>query len=109
VQWHNWAGDERCRPAKIEQPSSLQELSSAIARAGDGGLRVRAERSTGNRLRLELTVPHDQQWNAHTRQGYEDLRKWVETKERAKREGRDPAKALLEMIRDAKRRYASRA
>jgi len=58
-----------------------------------------------NGLRLELTVPHDAQWNAHTKQGYEDLRKWVETKERARREGHDPAQALLEMIREAKRRY----
>jgi len=54
-------------------------------------------------------VPHDAQWNGHTEQGYEDLRKWVETKERAKREGRDPANALLEMIRESKKRYVSRA
>ena len=59
-----------------------------------------------NGLRLELTVPHDPQWNQHAEQGYKDLKLWVETKERAKREGRDPAKALLDMIRDAKRRYA---
>jgi catechol 2,3-dioxygenase-like lactoylglutathione lyase family enzyme len=62
-----------------------------------------------NGLRLELTVPHDPQWNAHTQQGYDDLRKWVETKERAKREGRDPSQALLEMIRESKKRYVSRA
>ena len=43
-----------------------------------------------NGIRLELTVPIDQEWNRHTRQGYADLKLWVDTKERAKREGRDP-------------------
>ena len=62
-----------------------------------------------NGIRLELTVPHDAQWNAHTRQGCEDLKRWVETKERAKREGRDPAQALLEMIRESKKRYLNPA
>jgi hypothetical protein len=32
----------------------------------------------------------------------------VDTKERARREGRDPAQALLEMIREAKKRYAAK-
>jgi catechol 2,3-dioxygenase-like lactoylglutathione lyase family enzyme len=59
-----------------------------------------------NGIRLELTVPLDADWNRHTEQGYADLALWVETKERAKREGRDPARALIEMIREAKRRYA---
>jgi hypothetical protein len=54
-------------------------------------------------------VPHDPQWNRHTQQGYDDLRKWVDTKERAKREGRDPATALLEMIRESKKRYINPA
>ncbi len=60
-----------------------------------------------NGIRLELTVPLDREWNRHTEQGYADLELWVDTKERAKREGRDPAKALLEMIRAAKARYAA--
>jgi catechol 2,3-dioxygenase-like lactoylglutathione lyase family enzyme len=59
-----------------------------------------------NGIRLELTVPLDKEWNRHTEQGYEDLKLWIETKERARREGRDPAKALIEMIRDTKKRYA---
>jgi hypothetical protein len=33
----------------------------------------------------------------------------VDTKERAKREGRDPAKALLKMIRESKKRYLNPA
>src|SRR5207247_10938162 len=50
-----------------------------------------------NGIRLELTIPLDAEWNRHTKQGYEDLKRWVETKEKAKREGRDPAQALLAM------------
>ena len=60
-----------------------------------------------NGIRLELTTPLDPEWNRHTRQGYDDLKLWVETKEKAKREGRDPATALIEMIRESKKRYAS--
>jgi len=60
-----------------------------------------------NGIRLELTVPLDKAWNRHTRQGYADLKLWVETKERARREGRDPGAALRAMIRDVKKkRYA---
>ncbi len=58
-----------------------------------------------NGIRLELTTPLDPEWNRHTRQGYADLKLWVDTKEKAKREGRDPAKALIEMIHEAKERY----
>jgi catechol 2,3-dioxygenase-like lactoylglutathione lyase family enzyme len=60
-----------------------------------------------NGIRLELTVPVDKQWNRHTRQGYADLKLWVETKERAQREGREPSAALRAMIRSVKKkRYA---
>jgi len=59
-----------------------------------------------NGIRLELTTPIDPDWNRHAKQGEADLKLWVETKERAKAEGRDPAKGLLEMIRESKKRYA---
>jgi catechol-2,3-dioxygenase len=62
-----------------------------------------------NGIRLELTIPLDPEWNRHTKQGYEDLKRWVDTKERAKREGRDPAQALIEMIRESKKRYLNPA
>jgi FAD-linked oxidoreductase len=39
--WRNWAGDERCRPARIERPGSIEELCAAIERARASGLRVR--------------------------------------------------------------------
>ena len=41
VDWRNWAGDERCRPAAVEIPGSIEEVSEAIARAGASGRRVR--------------------------------------------------------------------
>jgi FAD-linked oxidoreductase len=39
--WRNWAGDERCTPATVERPGSLEEVSRAIARAAGEGRRVR--------------------------------------------------------------------
>jgi L-gulonolactone oxidase len=42
VRWRNWAGDQLARPAAIERPASLDELSAAIALARRRGWRVRA-------------------------------------------------------------------
>jgi L-gulonolactone oxidase len=39
-RWRNWTGDERCMPAAIERPASLDELSAAIAGASRRGMRV---------------------------------------------------------------------
>lgn len=62
-----------------------------------------------NGIRLELTTPIDAQWNRHTEQGYKDLALWVETKEKAKREGRNPSEALIEMILATKKaRYENK-
>jgi FAD-linked oxidoreductase len=41
AQWRNWAGDELCRPAAIERPRSIEELSAAIERAAREDRRVR--------------------------------------------------------------------
>jgi len=41
-EWRNWAGDQRCLPARIERPASRGELVEAVKRAGDAGLNVRA-------------------------------------------------------------------
>jgi L-gulono-1,4-lactone dehydrogenase len=41
VDWRNWAGDERCRPAAIEIPGSVEALSEALARAAAHDQRVR--------------------------------------------------------------------
>jgi L-gulono-1,4-lactone dehydrogenase len=39
--WHNWAGDERCVPAAVERPASIEELSAQLTRAAREGWRVR--------------------------------------------------------------------
>ncbi|MGA8364343.1 MAG: D-arabinono-1,4-lactone oxidase [Solirubrobacteraceae bacterium] len=40
-QWGNWAGDQRCRPAAVAIPGTIEEISAAIARAGAEDRRVR--------------------------------------------------------------------
>ena len=62
-----------------------------------------------NGIRLELTTPLDKDWNRHTEQGCADLKLWVETKELARREGRDPAQALRAMITESTKRYGKAA
>ena len=41
-EWRNWAGDQRCLPARIERPSGRGELVDAVQRATGAGLTVRA-------------------------------------------------------------------
>lgn len=62
-----------------------------------------------NGYRLELTTPIDPLWNQHTVQGYEDLRLWVETKNKARERGEHVGDALVGLIRDVrKNRYGAR-
>jgi L-gulono-1,4-lactone dehydrogenase len=39
--WRNWAGDQRCLPAAIERPGSIEEITAALERAAAHGQRVR--------------------------------------------------------------------
>ncbi len=41
MTWNNFAGDQPCRPASIERPRSVAELSEVITRAGAAGRTVR--------------------------------------------------------------------
>ncbi|MBA2546200.1 MAG: FAD-binding protein [Solirubrobacterales bacterium] len=41
-EWTNWAGDQRCVPARIEAPSGRGDLMESVKRAVDDGLPVRA-------------------------------------------------------------------
>jgi FAD-linked oxidoreductase len=41
VAWRNWAGDQRCTPAAVQRPASIEELAGAIERAAREGWRVR--------------------------------------------------------------------
>src|SRR6185312_6449840 len=38
--WCNWTGDQRCRPAAIEWPSTIAEIAAAVERAASRGERV---------------------------------------------------------------------
>jgi FAD-linked oxidoreductase len=40
--WRNWARDQRCSPAQVCRPRSLEELQAAVAGAAERGVRVRA-------------------------------------------------------------------
>jgi L-gulono-1,4-lactone dehydrogenase len=40
-EWVNWAGDQRCRPARIVRPAGRDELAEAIAAAAVAGEKVR--------------------------------------------------------------------
>jgi FAD-linked oxidoreductase len=61
--WRNWAGDQQCVPTAIEWPETLEQLRTAIGRAREAGLTVRAAASghsftdiactDGQMLRLE--------------------------------------------------------
>ncbi len=41
ASWRNWAGDQRCAPARRTSPASEAELAETIGRAREGGRRVR--------------------------------------------------------------------
>jgi L-gulono-1,4-lactone dehydrogenase len=63
VDWRNWAGDQSCRPAAVELPGSIEEISEAIVRAAAHDRRVRVAGTghsfsdialtDGSQLRLE--------------------------------------------------------
>jgi L-gulono-1,4-lactone dehydrogenase len=41
TSWRNWAGDQRCHPAAVVTPGSIEEISAALVRAGIEDRRVR--------------------------------------------------------------------
>ena len=54
-EWRNWAGDQRCSPAVIERPSTLEELIEAVGRAADRGLTAHAPGSGHSFTEAALT------------------------------------------------------
>lgn len=40
-EWRNWAGDQRCRPAAVAVPESIEAISAVVVRAGAEDRRVR--------------------------------------------------------------------
>lgn len=41
-RWRNWAGDQRCKPARIERPARVGQLRAAVAATTRRGQRIRA-------------------------------------------------------------------
>jgi L-gulono-1,4-lactone dehydrogenase len=54
-EWANWAGDQRCRPARIARPGSREELAEAVAAAAAAGERVRVAGSGHSFTEAALT------------------------------------------------------
>src|SRR3954453_20059346 len=54
-EWRNWTQDQRCTPARIEEPATLDEPRSAVMRAGERGLRVHAAGSGHSFTEAALT------------------------------------------------------
>lgn len=61
-----------------------------------------------NGIRLEITTPLDVEWNKKSEQGKADLKMWIEAKNRAISENRDPTAVMTEVIREARKRYQGR-
>ena len=41
MSWTNWGGNQRCRPAAVEEPGSVLEVAEAIGRARAAGQQIR--------------------------------------------------------------------
>ena len=54
-EWVNWAGDQRCRPARIVRPADREELAEAIAAATAAGQGVRVPGSGHSFTEAALT------------------------------------------------------
>jgi L-gulono-1,4-lactone dehydrogenase len=54
-EWINWAGDQRCRPARILRPGSREQLAEAVAAAAAAGEKVRVAGSGHSFTEAALT------------------------------------------------------
>ena len=54
-EWRNWTGDQRCSPAAVERPRTLDGLIRAVTRAADRGLTVHAAGSGHSFTEAALT------------------------------------------------------
>jgi len=54
-EWANWAGDQRCRPARIVAPADREELAEAVAAASAAGQKVRVAGSGHSFTETALT------------------------------------------------------
>ncbi len=54
-EWTNWAGDQRCRPARVLAPRSREELAEAVGAAGAAGERVKVTGSGHSFTEVAMT------------------------------------------------------
>ncbi|HEX5526441.1 MAG TPA: D-arabinono-1,4-lactone oxidase [Solirubrobacterales bacterium] len=54
-EWANWAGDQRCRPARIVRPSNREALAEVVAGAAGAGQRVKVAGSGHSFTEAALT------------------------------------------------------
>ena len=54
-EWRNWTGDQRCFPAVIERPRTLEGLAEVVRRAADVGLTLHAAGSGHSFTEAALT------------------------------------------------------
>jgi FAD-linked oxidoreductase len=54
-EWVNWAGDQRCRPARLVRPRSRDRLAEAVAAAAQAGQRVKVAGSGHSFTEAALT------------------------------------------------------
>jgi L-gulono-1,4-lactone dehydrogenase len=55
AEWRNWAGDQACRPARIEHPATREEVAAAVLGARERGLRVKVVGSGHSFTEVPLT------------------------------------------------------
>ena len=94
LRWHEWL---KSQGVDVIGPTDHKGLILSIYFHDPAG------------VRLEITTPLDKEWNRHTEKGYADLKLWEDCKASAKAEGRDVPQALVEMIREVRKRYAKSA
>lgn len=94
LKWHEWL---KSQGVDVIGPTDHKGLILSIYFHDPAG------------IRLEITTPLDKEWNRHTEKGYADLKLWEDTKAQAKAEGKDVPEALVEMIKDVRKRYAEKA
>jgi L-gulono-1,4-lactone dehydrogenase len=54
-EWSNWAGDQRCRPARVLEPRSREELAEAIGAAAAAGEKVKVTGSAHSFTEAAMT------------------------------------------------------
>lgn len=90
MQWYEWL---RLNNIDVVGPTDHKGLIYSIYFHDNNG------------LRLEITTPLDADWNRHTEKGKADLKMWCDRKKEAVAGNVDVADALVDLIRNQRKRY----